>query len=249
MKTARNILAVISLFTVLTAARAQVPFAVKFLAPSPDVRLWTDTKGPGGSGYYFDSEPDVQAVSVFNFSTSAGKKVSAAANRKMWIDLRGAQLIPGTGTSFTRLDALPGGLLEANMTILHHNDEFFNCVQSGPGLLSMLPGEVDYRGFSVEFTDANGGSWRLRYGRYICGTNYSAEWYSTCRLKITGLDDLDGDGFSDVWVIEPEPGKNFEAYLLKLNKRQQFDPWGMFSVPFKLVFAKEQFAGILDAIN
>lgn len=118
-------------------AQAQIPFAVKFLAPSPDVRIGSD-----GKGLYRDAEIDVLAVGIFNFSTH------------------------------------------------------------------------DYNG-----------------------------------KKLTGLDDLDGDGYSDVWMMEPEPGKNTEAYLLKLNKRQQHDPWGAFSVPFQLVFAKEQYASILDLID
>jgi hypothetical protein len=35
----------------------------------------------------------------------------------------------------------------------------------------------------------------------------------------------------------------------KLNKRQQFDSWCMFPLPFKIALAKEQFASILDLIN
>jgi len=66
---------------------------------------------------------------------------------------------------------------------------------------------------------------------------------------VTALDDLDGDTYADLWTIEPEPGKNSEAILMKLNKKQQWDLLGSVSVPFKLAFGKEELAVFLNAID
>lgn len=195
--------------------------------------------GSDRNGLYLDSEFDVMALSLFNFSTREKKlSNSDSRNRKIWIDLR-YENVPETAT-------LPRGFFDGYIQLKHLNDDALNCVPS-EGISPMKPGDPpQYRGMVIDFTDSQGAVWRLIFGNYVCGSVFSP-----CRAMLTALADLDGDseGYADLWTIEPEPGKDSEAILLKLNKKQQWELWGSVSVPFKLVFGKEEFAADVAAAN
>ena len=221
-----------------------IDLCAKFINPSDPAAvaiMWNDTKGK-----YCDSQADVLCGSAgegFTLLTTEASK----STRKSWINMKSAAQVDGTAVDVSTLSR---GEVELTLWHLQPNSADGFCFEDENLLqnpLQMAVGQTFYYGAPIEFTDASKtasqGRYRLVFGQPVCGLTHTDS-----PLKVTAESDLDGDALADLWTIEPS-GYEARAVLEKLNKRQQWDFVGVFSVQFQLVLIREEFGASLDEIN
>lgn len=245
------------------AEPAPVSMSAKFVGASSSIQ-----NDSNSSQKYCDSEADVLAASTggFGFTTDDRR-----GPRKIWVDLKNAVQFNDPPLAAT---VLPRSEMEFTSSLRALNNPE-GTVDDGEGgvlprvteVLAMLPGDTLICSTAMSFTDststASNGEYRLRFGQPIYEPNYSWEMSSDCPIKVTAGFDFNHDGLIaddeadlgpgpdgsvDIWTMEPY-WPDARAILLKLNKRQQLDIVGFFSVPFKVVFTKQPFGAVLDHIH
>ena len=102
-------------------------------------------------------------------------------------------------------------------------------------LTAMTPGQMTFVGLRLNFTDPiTGEGWSLSFAdRESDPDDNHAQLVS-----IVGGDDVDGDGFSDSWVIEAGPD-DFAVAWRRGGIDQRFPLCGFFSLPFLIEVVKD----------
>jgi hypothetical protein len=168
---------------------------------------------------------------------------ASPSQRKGWIDLKNALQY---NTPPVAAKSLPQGNLEMEISWMRPNNADGTCIPDVLGTpLVMAPGTSYLSAFRVRISDGKN-YYDLRFGQPYCDAVASP-----CPVIVTAGDDLNGDGYADVWTIEPSQP---EATAILFKGKPQWDApvtsvIGFFKVPFRLVFAREEFSAILDGIE